>query len=211
MNLVDMPASPPSPASSRSHYSSKGSVGGTVWAGFPSHDRRGRSLSPAGGREGVAVRDFAPVVGGSPARAIRKARSMGDLFRAWARRHERQMAKPPGGHRSSIAPGGLVEYPELELVAPAPFAPAAAAAAPPPSASVPVPAPAPQPDLLPAASSEGYAAQYADCVGAYPSEEDGEEDLARGLYLAEVVALRREVNHILAEEMELGLWDGDFI
>lgn len=168
---------PPAPAPPTAPNSSSPPEG--VWAHFPSHDRRERSLSPAGGREGVVVRDFAPVVGGSPARAMKKPRSMGNMFRGWARRQERQMAKPPGGHRSSIAPGGLVEYPELELVAPAvPLAPA----------------PAPQPDLS-APSAEGY----------------GEADLLRGLYLAEQVALRQEVNHILAEEMALGLYEGDFI
>lgn len=161
-----------------------------VWAHFPSHGRRERSLSPAGGREGVVVRDFAPVVGGSPARAMKKPRSMGDMFRGWARRQERQMTKPPGGHRSSIAPGGLVEHPELELLAPAvPLAPA----------------PAPQPDLS-APSTEGYTSAQEE----YPLG-DGEADLLRGLYLAEQVALRQEVNHILAEEMALGLYEGDFI
>jgi len=44
---------------------------------------------------------------------------MGNMFWAWAWRHERQTAKPPGDHRSLIALGGLIEYPELELVAPA--------------------------------------------------------------------------------------------
>ncbi|MCJ1340083.1 hypothetical protein MMC09_005377 [Bachmanniomyces sp. S44760] len=105
------------------------------WSRYPSYSRAERSLSPAGRSERVEARDFAErrIVTGSPTpirgrvQSLRgrkkKSRSMTfgrNVFKSWKRIYKTQStdlkAAARSGYRSSISPGGVVEFPELELL-----------------------------------------------------------------------------------------------
>ncbi|MCJ1364767.1 hypothetical protein MMC16_003884 [Acarospora aff. strigata] len=101
-----------------------------LWGQFSSHDRPERSFSPAGELDHVIVRDFAQEVkrdeAGIQKRKFslvggKKTRSMSNIFKSWSKvykQHTTDFRRPPGGHRSSIAPGGILEFPELEIIGP---------------------------------------------------------------------------------------------
>lgn len=107
------------------------------WSRFSSHDRSERSSSPAGELDQVTARDFAlemkPMKVGPEKRRFsllgkKKSRSMTfrrNILRTWSRLYKSQSTdfrRFARGHRSSIATGGILEYPELELL-PAPSRP----------------------------------------------------------------------------------------
>ena len=113
----------------------------SAWARFPSHTRKERTLS-AGIADGVIVRDFAPSVHSkhsddelSPTNSMTSSKKnrvkkrkktktatqarlkiwqkrMNEIFKPWMGGSR----KGETGHRSSIAPGGSVAYPELEMI-----------------------------------------------------------------------------------------------
>ena len=111
------------------------------WARFPSHSRPERSTSPAGESDHVYTRDFAisvpgndlpPKSGlssiqkGSGSSKQRKSRSMNfgkeilsslsRLYKSESQDIRIRFANEARGHRSSISEGGVLEYPELEML-----------------------------------------------------------------------------------------------
>ncbi|KAI9696973.1 MAG: hypothetical protein M1836_004934 [Candelina mexicana] len=106
------------------------------WSRFPSHTKHERTSS-AGESDKVIPRDFALGTGSySDAanariergqlieRKKKKSRSMTfgrSMFKSWGRLHKSQSAdfrRYGAGHRSSITVGGILEYPELEILPP---------------------------------------------------------------------------------------------
>ncbi|KAI9876070.1 MAG: hypothetical protein M1830_007411 [Pleopsidium flavum] len=107
------------------------------WSRFSSHDRLERSFSPAGELDQVTARDFAhemkPIKVETEKRRFsllgkKKSRSMTfrrNILKNWSRLYKSQSTdfrRFAGGHRSSIATGGILEYPELEIL-PSPSSP----------------------------------------------------------------------------------------
>ncbi|KAL2041215.1 hypothetical protein N7G274_006160 [Stereocaulon virgatum] len=107
------------------------------WARYPSHSRPERSSSPAGLQDQVIARDFADMThtntpDSSPSRQSpkpdgtkkRKSMSFGKnvmtsltrLYKSQSQEMQRMLANESRGHRSSISHGGMVEYPELEML-----------------------------------------------------------------------------------------------
>lgn len=101
------------------------------WTRYPSHDRSERSSSAAGEQDHVASRDFAhevkPTKVGTEKRMFsgskqKKSRSMTfpkNIFKSWSRIYKSRSTdfrRFAGGHRSSIATAGILEYPELEML-----------------------------------------------------------------------------------------------
>ena len=107
------------------------------WARYPSHSRPERSSSPAGIQDQVFARDFAdmtpkvtpessPTGQGSKLDKSKRKKSMsfgkhmlssiGRLYRTQSQELQRRLANEARGHRSSISEGGVVEYPELEML-----------------------------------------------------------------------------------------------
>ncbi|KAL9058066.1 MAG: hypothetical protein Q9162_001928 [Coniocarpon cinnabarinum] len=112
-----------------------------AWGKYPSHTRKERT-QPAGQHDGVQVRDFADTGRSTPSdeelsptnsltsskksrrrrrkRAKMTARArlkiwqkrMNEVFKPWMNEYR----KREKGHRSSIAPGGAVAFPELEMI-----------------------------------------------------------------------------------------------
>ncbi len=107
------------------------------WSRFPSHTRHERTSS-AGESDKVVPRDFALETGthGDAGKAEiekghlidskkkKKSRSMTfgkNMFKSWGRLYKSQSAdfrRYGAGHRSSITTGGILEYPELEILPP---------------------------------------------------------------------------------------------
>ena len=107
------------------------------WARYPSHSRPERSSSPAGLQDQVIARDFADMAHtntpeSSPSRqspkpdGIKKRKSVSfgknmmtsltRLYKSQSQDLQRMLANESRGHRSSISHGGMVEYPELEML-----------------------------------------------------------------------------------------------
>ena len=107
------------------------------WARYPSHSRPERSSSPAGLQDQVFTKDFADMTpgntpGSSPTRQCSKLdkskrkksvsfgkNMIGSLTRLYQSRSQelrRMLANEARGHRSSISEGGVLEYPELEML-----------------------------------------------------------------------------------------------
>lgn len=116
-NRIGLKSSSPLPAAS--------------WSRFPSHTRAERSFSPAGKADKVTARDFAvefesmeAPVGQRASRLFpfgnkKKNRSMPygkSVMSTWNRIYSVDLRRLNRGHRSSIALGGRVEYPELEIL-----------------------------------------------------------------------------------------------
>ncbi|KAK3171162.1 hypothetical protein OEA41_003246 [Lepraria neglecta] len=107
------------------------------WARYPSHSRPERSSSPARLQDQVFTRDFADMtpgntLGSSPTRQgskldkskRKKSMSFGKnmissltrLYKSRSQELQRMLANEARGHRSSISEGGVLEYPELEML-----------------------------------------------------------------------------------------------
>lgn len=109
------------------------------WARYPSHTRPERSTSPAGVSDQVHSRDFAitppgtvPKVsselGSSPLsngkKGMTKSMTFGkqllstisSLYKSQSQELQRRLTDEARGHRSSISEGGVLEYPELEML-----------------------------------------------------------------------------------------------
>lgn len=101
------------------------------WTRYPSHTRSERSMSPAGELDQVYVRDFANMTpvptterqhsakskeSASPGR--RMLSSIKQTYRTQTQELHRKLADEARGHRSSVSEGGVLEYPELELLGP---------------------------------------------------------------------------------------------
>ncbi|KAI9773859.1 MAG: hypothetical protein M1840_006085 [Geoglossum simile] len=101
-----------------------------AWNRYPSHTRHLRSES-ADATDRVLVKDFAKTAGGNipgtsatVARGKIKSRSMTfgkGMFRRWGkqklfRSQSMNFKRAETGHRSSIATGGYLSYPELEII-----------------------------------------------------------------------------------------------
>ncbi|KZF25774.1 hypothetical protein L228DRAFT_244691 [Xylona heveae TC161] len=108
----------------------------SAWSRFPSHTKPERSAT-AGATDRVMGRDFAArpscdISGLSPEnsehctqnQAHKKTRSMTfgkNILKNWGKLYKTRstdLRRSEAGHRSSIAVGGLLEYPELELLPP---------------------------------------------------------------------------------------------
>ena len=105
------------------------------WTRYPSHTRHERSMSPAGEQDQVYARDFASTMPSTPSRGSPKMQgldaskekgptslgqtiltSIKEVYRSQSRELQRRLANEARGHRSSISEGGVLEYPELEMV-----------------------------------------------------------------------------------------------
>ena len=107
------------------------------WSRYPSHSRPDRSSSPAGVQDQVFARDFADFTPrSSPNRLLNRQDSkldpkkrkksmnfgkhmlsqLGRLYKSQSQVLQRRLANEARGHRSSISEGGMLEYPELELL-----------------------------------------------------------------------------------------------
>ena len=104
------------------------------WSKFPSHSRADRSSSPAGDTDLVFARDFAAesdldkralskprrvfsLSGKQKSRSMTFGRSMIKRLSTWYRSPSTDKMFG-AGHRSSISVGGVLEYPELEMLPP---------------------------------------------------------------------------------------------
>ncbi|KAK4693275.1 hypothetical protein P7C71_g4099, partial [Lecanoromycetidae sp. Uapishka_2] len=111
------------------------------WSRYPSHTRYERSSSPAGQTDQVFARDFAEMTPGTPLDASSSSQSyskpgssevktrstyhhfpkdiIGSLkriYRTQSQELQRRLQNEARGHRSSVSEGGVLEYPELELL-----------------------------------------------------------------------------------------------
>ncbi|KAL6714950.1 hypothetical protein ACLMJK_007210 [Lecanora helva] len=105
------------------------------WARFPSHTRDERSLSPAGEQDQVYTRDFANMTpermpeGSQTAWNAKQGKdkdstsfsqhvlsSIKHTYRTHSQELQRRLTNEARGHRSSISQGGVLEYPELEML-----------------------------------------------------------------------------------------------
>ncbi len=107
------------------------------WSRYPSHSRPERSSSPAGVQDQVFARDFAdmtprssqnpsPNRQGSKLDPKKRKKSMnfgkhmlsqlGRLYKSQSQVLQKRLANEARGNRSSISEGGMLEYPELELL-----------------------------------------------------------------------------------------------
>ena len=104
------------------------------WSRYPSHSRPERSSSPAGVQDQVFARDFADMTPRSgqntspnaklDPRKRKKSMNFGKhmlsqlsrLYKSQSQVLQRRLANEARGHRSSISEGGMLEYPELELL-----------------------------------------------------------------------------------------------
>ena len=120
--------------------SSSSTIRASTWARYPSHTRPERSISPAGVADQVYSRDFAITAvstvskkslehHGSSALSNgkkEKAKSLNfgkqmlstlsSLYKSQSQELQRRLANEARGNRSSISEGGVLEYPELEMV-----------------------------------------------------------------------------------------------
>ncbi|KAM0795087.1 hypothetical protein BDR22DRAFT_826394 [Usnea florida] len=108
------------------------------WARYPSHTRPERSVSPAGVSDQVYSRDFANFSPGTVSKVSKnesspvsnsekvmtKSRTFGkqllstvsSIYKSQSQDLQRRIADEARGHRSSISEGGVLEYPELEML-----------------------------------------------------------------------------------------------
>ncbi|MCJ1484158.1 hypothetical protein MMC06_004326 [Schaereria dolodes] len=104
------------------------------WRRFPSHNRAERSPESAGEADNVIARDFAPKTDGvtgaadGPKKGLsffgkkKKSRSMTfgrNIFKSWSRLYNSRSAEFKGyrrSYRSSVSVGGVLDYPELEIL-----------------------------------------------------------------------------------------------
>lgn len=106
------------------------------WARYPSHTRSERSASPASEKDQVRIRDFAsihPPASSSTAynhqqlytpKKPQRSDSFGKtvlnsikrVYRTQSQELQRRLMNEARGHRSSISEGGVLEYPELEML-----------------------------------------------------------------------------------------------
>lgn len=114
-------------------------VRASSWARYPSHTRPERSTSPAGVVDQVYSRDFAITPPGTASEVSLghrssplsngkkgKAKSMNfgrqmlstlsSLYKSQSQELQRRLANEARGNRSSISEGGVLEYPELEML-----------------------------------------------------------------------------------------------
>lgn len=136
---VEIPEIDPKQVSRRDNLHTSSTTSRSSWSRYPSHTRAERSSSPAGEADNVIARDFAAAPHAIPPPASnpetkpkrgfsmlgkRKSRSMTfgksvlkTLTRLY-KSHSSDFRPSPSGHRSSVHIGGLLEYPELEVLAP---------------------------------------------------------------------------------------------
>lgn len=133
---------PPTPAESRARRpliaEDQRSVSTGSWTRYPSHTRLERANSPAGQADQVFARDFADMTPGTPpgtSPSLQNARlgnsktktrsttfgkdiigSLKRVYRTQSQELQRRLANEARGHRSSISEGGVLEYPELEML-----------------------------------------------------------------------------------------------
>jgi len=106
------------------------------WTRYPSHTRFERSMSPAGEQDQVFTRDFASSLpttpsGNSPTKhhfhhhgTHKESQTFGQhmlssikhIYRTQSQELQRRLANEARGNRSSISQGGVLEYPELEML-----------------------------------------------------------------------------------------------
>lgn len=99
------------------------------WTRYPSHTRSERSMSPASRPDQVYVRDFANMtpepsperqnfrkITGSSRISQNVFSSVKQLYRTQSQELQRRLANEARGHRSSVSEGGVLEYPELEML-----------------------------------------------------------------------------------------------
>jgi len=99
------------------------------WTCYPSHTRSERSMSPAGDPDQVWARDFANMTPepsperqnsekgkGSLSLSKNIISSIKKVYRTQSQELQRRLANEARGHRSSVSEGGVVEYPELEML-----------------------------------------------------------------------------------------------
>ena len=107
------------------------------WSRYPSHSRPERSSSPAGVEDQVFARDFADIAPSSSQKSSpnrqdsklnphKRKRSMNfgkhmlsqlsRLYKNQSQDLQRRLVNEARGNRSSISEGGMLEYPELELL-----------------------------------------------------------------------------------------------
>lgn len=109
------------------------------WGRYPSHTRAERSSSPAGEADNVTARDFAPVsevtlepggktvpkskrgfsmLGKKKSRSMTFGKAVMKTFSKLYKSHSTDFRPSMGNHRTSVHIGGVLEYPELEVLAP---------------------------------------------------------------------------------------------
>lgn len=135
------PPTPLAPIESRGRRPTVGNDQRTVstgsWTRFPSHTRLERGNSPAGEGDQVFARDFADMTPGTPEKSaslrnsklgVSKAKarstnftkdiigSLKHIYRTQSQELQRRLQNEARGHRSSISEGGVLEYPELEIL-----------------------------------------------------------------------------------------------
>lgn len=109
------------------------------WGRYPSHTRAERSSSPAGEADNVLARDFAPasevtlepggktvpkskrgfsMLGKKKSRSMTFGKAVMKTFSRLYKSHSTDFRPSMGNHRTSVHIGGVLEYPELEVLAP---------------------------------------------------------------------------------------------
>lgn len=109
------------------------------WGRYPSHTRVERTSSPAGEADNVITRDFAPasqvalepdgetvpkpkrgfsMLGKKKSRSMTFGKAVMKTFSKLYKSHSTDFRPSMGNHRTSVHIGGVLEYPELEVLAP---------------------------------------------------------------------------------------------
>jgi len=101
----------------------------TSWTRYPSHTLSERSMSPAGKPDQVYVRDFANLIPEPIPKYQNSGKTKGNLslsqnifssikqlYRTQSQELQRRLTNEARGHRSSVSEGGMLEYPELEML-----------------------------------------------------------------------------------------------
>lgn len=99
------------------------------WTRYPSHTHSERALSPASESDQVYTRDFANMTPGISPERQRSAKAKGNgslskgivsslkqIYRTQSQELQRRLTNEARGHRSSVSEGGVLEYPELEML-----------------------------------------------------------------------------------------------
>ena len=129
----------PKQVSRRENLHTSSTTSRSSWGRYPSHTREERSSSPAGEADNVIARDFATgpqaiskadsktetkpkrgfsLLGKKKSRSMTFGKSVMKTFSRLYKSHSTDFRPSPGNHRTSVHIGGVLEYPELEVLAP---------------------------------------------------------------------------------------------
>ncbi|KAI4133646.1 MAG: hypothetical protein LQ347_002122 [Umbilicaria vellea] len=136
---AEIPEIDPKHVNRRKNIYTSSTTSRSSWGRYPSHTREERSSSPAGAADNVIARDFAPasqialepdgemapkpksglsMLGKKKSRSMTFGKAVMKTFSRLYRSHSTDFRPSIGNHRTSVHIGGVLEYPELEVLAP---------------------------------------------------------------------------------------------